>query len=311
MTNRTPRLALGPVPYYWSRQDLRDFYTRAAGWPVDILYLGETVCSKRRSYATGDWLKTAETLQAAGKEVVLSTLALIEAESEVKTLRRLCGNGRFRVEANDLGAVRLLMDAGVPFVTGPTLNIYNPRTLGLLARHGLRRWVLPVELSRDTLADMQTARPDGVETEVFAYGRLPLALSARCFTARSRNLPKDDCRYCCLDYPDGRLVSTQEDAPFVVLNGIQTLSAATGNLLPHLEELRALEVDVLRISPQSQQTERVLDAFASCLAGAQNSRAASDSLAKLAPQGFADGYWRGVEGMAKLDSPYPANREIA
>ena len=183
MTSRTSRLALGPVPYYWSRDALYDFYAQAAGWSVDIVYLGETVCSKRRSFAVDDWLDTAKTLQVAGKEPVLSTLTLIEAESELKILRRLCDNGRFTVEANDLGAVRLLMDAEVPFVTGPTLNIYNPRTLDLLARNGLRRWLLPVELSHDTLADLQAARPHGIETEVLAYGRLPLALSARCFTA--------------------------------------------------------------------------------------------------------------------------------
>ena len=188
---------------------------------------------------------------------MLSTLTLIEAESELKNLRRLCHNGRFTVEANDLGAVRLLMNAGVSFVTGPTLNIYNPRTLDLLARKGLRRWVPPVELSRDTLADMQATRPDGIETEVLAFGRLPLALSARCFTARSRNLPKDDCRYCCLDYPEGRLVTTREDTPFVVLNGIQTLSATACNLLPHMEDLKRLEVDVLRVMPQPRQTEQV------------------------------------------------------
>jgi len=134
-----PRLALGPVPYYWSWDALKDFYTQAVDWPVDILYLGETVCSKRRSFTTDDWLETAETLQAAGKEVVLSTLTLIEAESELKTLRRLCSNGRYMVEANDLGAVRLLMDAGVSFATGPTLNIYNPQTLDLLARNWLHR----------------------------------------------------------------------------------------------------------------------------------------------------------------------------
>jgi len=300
MTNRPLRLALGPVPYYWSRDALTAFYAEVTQWPVDIVYLGETVCSKRRSFTLDDWLETAETLRAAEKEVVLSTLTLIEAESELKTLRRLCGNGRFTVEANDLGAVRLLMDAGVSFVTGPTLNIYNPRTLDLLARHGLRRWVLPVELSRETLADMQAARPDGVQTEVLAYGRLPLALSARCFTARSRNLPKDDCQYCCLDYADGRLIATQEDAPFVVLNGIQTLSATTCNLLPHFKELRGLKVDVLRINPQLRQTKRVLETFAACLDGTADPAAASDSLAKLAPQGFADGYWRGQAGMDRL-----------
>ncbi len=300
MSEHTPRLALGPVPYYWSRDGLSAFYAQAANWPVDIVYLGETVCSKRRSFNTDDWLETAQILQVAGKEVVLSTLTLIEAESELKTLRRLCSNGRFTVEANDLGAVRLLMDAGVSFVTGPTLNIYNSGTLGVLARGGLQRWVLPVELSRDTLVDMQAARPDGVQTEVLAYGRLPLALSARCFTARSRNLPKDDCQYCCLDYPDGRLVATQEDAPFVVLNGVQTLSATTYNLLPHLDQLRMIRVDVLRINPQPRQTEQVLEAFASCLEGTADPETASNTFVKLAPQGFADGYWRGEAGIVSM-----------
>jgi len=300
MPEFTPRLALGPVPYYWSRDDLRTFYAQAADWPVDIVYLGETVCSKRRSFSTDDWLETAEMLQAAGKQPVLSTLTLIEAESELKTLRRLCGNGRFTVEANDLGAVRLLMDEGVPFVTGPTLNIYNPGTLSVLAKNGLQRWVLPVELSRDTLADLQSARPEGLQTEVLAYGRLPLALSARCFTARSRNLPKDDCQYCCLDYPDGRLVATQEDAPFVVLNGIQTLSASTCNLLTHLDDLQELRVDVLRIMPQPRGTGQVLEVFATALQEGADAVSDSDSLANLAPQGFSDGYWRGESGIASI-----------
>jgi predicted lipid carrier protein YhbT len=134
MTETVPRLALGPVLYYWSRDDLQAFYRDAADWPVDCVYLGETVCSKRRTFGTDDWLETAARLSDAGKQVVLSTLALIEAESELKTLRRLCGNGRFLVEANDLGAVRLLLEADVPFVAGPLLNVYNPRTLAVLAR---------------------------------------------------------------------------------------------------------------------------------------------------------------------------------
>jgi collagenase-like PrtC family protease len=42
-----------------------------------------------------------------------------------------------------------------------------------------------------------------METELFGYGRLPLAFSARCFTARHYNLQKDDCQFRCLDHPDG------------------------------------------------------------------------------------------------------------
>lgn len=290
-------LSLGPVLYYWSREDLLDFYAQVAGSPVDIVYLGETVCSKRRSLRLDDWLALGERLLDAGKQVVLSSLALIEAESELKAMRRLCANGRFLVEANDMAAVHRL--AGVaPFVAGPFVNIYNQQTLAVLARLGLRRWVMPVELSRDTLAAMQAARPAGVETELFAYGRLPLALSARCFTARAHRLPKDDCQFRCLDYPDGMLLSTQEDERFLTLNGIQTQSAQTYTLLDELDEIRRLGVDVLRISPQSRHTPAVIQAFADVLENRRDHADATAELCGYMPAGPCDGYWAGRAGLS-------------
>ena len=41
---RTMKLALGPLLYYWPREAVLAFYREAAGWPVDCVYLGETVC---------------------------------------------------------------------------------------------------------------------------------------------------------------------------------------------------------------------------------------------------------------------------
>jgi collagenase-like PrtC family protease len=285
------KLSLGPVLYYWPRETLLAFYDRIAETAIDIIYLGETVCSKRKSLRTQDWLELAERLAGMGKDVVLSTLTLLEAESELKTLHRLCSNGHFMVEANDMAAVQLL--EGSPFVTGPSVNIYNSRALARLAALGLRRWVLPVELSRETLADMQANRPAGVETEVFVYGRLPLAYSARCFTARAHNLPKDDCQYCCLDYPDGLTLSSQDDKPFLTLNGIQTQSARSYNLLSALDEMKSLGVNVLRISPQSRHTDKVIEIFHRCL-----QEGVTEGLSRLMPQGTCDGYWYGGTGMA-------------
>ncbi|CDH45548.1 protease [Candidatus Contendobacter odensis Run_B_J11] len=285
--------------YYWSKETLLDFYERISATPVDILYLGETVCSKRRSLNTDDWLELAARLTAAGKEVVLSTLALLEAESELKTLRRLCENGRFTVEANDMGAVRLL-SGKAPFVLGTGVNVYNGQTLRFLARLGAQRWVMPVELSRATLASIQAQRPAEVETEVFVYGRLPLAYSARCFTARYHDLPKDDCRYRCLDDPEGLALSTREGQAFLTLNGIQTQSAQTYNLLPELAELRALEVDVLRISPQANGTEAVIEAFAACLRGEREPVEAAAALNATLPYGACDGYWQGQPGLRQV-----------
>lgn len=297
---KTPKLSLGPVLYYWSREDLFAFYDQVAGWPLDSVSLGEVVCSKRRSLRFEEWLEIAERLRQAGKEVVLSTLALIEAESELKTLKRICDNQDFLIEANDMAAVHRLAKQGQPFVAGPGLNIYNARTLALLARKGLRRWVFPLELARDSLAEIQAERPAGVETEVFAYGRLPLTLSARCFTARAHNLPKDDCQFRCLDYPEGMLLSTREHQPFLIINGIQTLSGKTCNLIPQLADLRRLGVDHLRISPQARNTGQVVELIARQLSGEGATPQDRLALEKLAPGGVCDGYWFGGAGMAKL-----------
>ena len=289
-----PRLAVGPVLYYWPAEQLQAFYDMVADSPAEIVYLGETVCSKRRSLNLEQWLEVAERLAERGKEVVLSTLSLVEAESELKTLRRICENGRFLVEANDMSAVGLLAGR-VPFCTGPTVNLYNARAVESLARRGLRRFVLPVELSRDTCAALHAACPPDVEIEVFAFGRLPLALSARCFTARAHNLPKDDCELRCLDYPDGLVARTQEDQPFLTLNGIQTQSAQTHSLLGEVGDVVAAGASVLRLSPQSRHMERVIAAFDAARRGER--QAAAGDLAGVAPLGFCDGYWRGEAGI--------------
>ena len=303
--NTTPRLSLGPILYYWSRDQVLDFYRQVADWPVDIVYLGETVCSKRNLVRTDDWLQVAGHLVESGKQVVLSTLALLEAESELKRLRRICGNERFLVEANDMGAVNLLR--GQPFVAGHSVNIYNGRTLSLLARQGLQRWVLPIELSGEAFSEIREECQEAVDGEVFAYGRLPLAYSARCFTARAHKLPKDDCQYRCLDYPDGLTLAAQDDTRFLALNGIQTQSAQTVNLLGELPDLLARGVAVLRISPQSQRTDAVVATFRRCLDGELTPQQGAEKLEALMPVGGCNGYWHGDAGMLSVSG---AAREL-
>jgi O2-independent ubiquinone biosynthesis protein UbiV len=294
-THQRPRLTLGPLLYYWPREQVLDFYAELIDSPVEVIYLGETICSKRRLLRPEDWWDLAERVAASGREPVISTLALIESEGELKTLERQCADHRFLVEANDLAALDYL--EGRPFVAGPSINLYNQRTLAFLAGRGLRRWVMPVELGRETATDLIRTRPAGVECEVFAFGRLPLAYSARCFTAYNNGQGKDQCEFRCGEHPDGLLVTTQEGQAFLALNGIQTQSAATHNLLASLADVTALGVDLLRISPQSHHTAQVVRTFAACLAG---ELATDDGLAvlrDLVPAGLVNGYWSGQAGI--------------
>lgn len=285
------KLSLGPLLYYWSREDTLALYEAACDWSVDIVYLGETVCSRRHLLRLPDWLELADRLADQGKEVVLSTLPLIESESDLKAMRKLIGNGRHRVEANDFGAVRLCIEAGVPFVAGPTLNVYNPDTLAMLAESGAVRWVPPVEMNHAMLKAMPV--PAGMATELFAYGRLPLAYSARCFTARHYNLQKDDCQFKCLEHPDGLTLSTREDQPFLAMNGIQTQSARIYSLAHRANELRAAGVEVLRLSPQYRNMAAVVEHYRAALDGAVADPAA---LRKFMYADPCDGYWLGRSG---------------
>jgi collagenase-like PrtC family protease len=291
----TLKISVGPILTYWPRETVFDFYQMIAESPADIVYLGETVCSRRHELRVSDWLDVADLLAGHGKEVVLSTQTLIESNSELATQRKITGNGRYKVEANDMGAVRRLA-GGEPFVAGPYLNLYNGASLAMMAGLGARRWVMPVEIGRDRLAQLRGEIPAEMETEVFAYGRMPLAFSARCFTARNRNLPKDDCQFSCMQHPDGLLLSTREGEPFLVLNGTQTQSAAVQNLVAELDEMRELGVDVIRISPQSSGTGEVIGIFDRARRGEVDKKFAGEQLAALMPGRPCSGFWYGDPG---------------
>lgn len=288
------KLSLGPLQYFWPRERTLAFYREAAGWPVDVVYLGETVCSKRRELGTRDWIALAAELADAGKEVVLSSLALVEAESELNAVNRMLDDGRFLIEANDLTAVQLCRERGRPFVAGPSLNIYNHRALAMLAEDGLRRWVPGVEQGLQLLEDLLGALDDAgqprPEIELIAWGRLPLAYSARCFTARALDVAKDACGFRCIEHPDGLPLATREGEPFLRINGIQVQGEETTDLGPELPVLRALGVDMLRLYPQAEDMASVVEHF---------------DLARRSPlppprRGAVNGYWHGQPGKPGL-----------
>lgn len=287
------KYALGAVLYYWPKSDIETFYHAAANSSADIIYLGENVCTKRREMKVSDWLGLAKEVAASGKQVVISTLALLQAPSELNELKRYIENGDFLLEANDLGAVNMAAERGLPFVAGHALNCYNAYTLRILHRQGMMRWCMPVELSRDWLSNVleqcdELGFRDQFEVEVLSYGHLPLAYSARCFTARSEDRAKDECETCCIKYPQGRKVLSQEDQQVFVLNGIQTQSGYCYNLGNDLISMQGL-VDIVRLSPQGIETLEVIEQF----------RANEQGLAPLMLANKADcnGYWRRLAGL--------------
>lgn len=289
------KIALGPLQYYWSRSDTLQFYSNIADSPVDIVYLGETVCSRRHELRLPDWLELATMLNNSGKQVVLSTQVLLETAVDTRTMHKIAEQQEFLVEANDMGAVHNMQ--GRPFVAGPFLNIYNAPTLQLMAQQGAQRWVIPLEMSASALSTMQQTRPENLQTEVFAYGRMPLAFSARCFTARNRNLPKNNCQYVCMEHPDGLLLETREKQEFLVLNGIQTQSALVYNLINETRQLIDMGVDVLRISPQSQNTTEIIALFKQVIDQQLTGVQALEKITPLMPAGSCNGYWYGKPGL--------------
>jgi len=290
------KISLAAVPYFWTKDVYQNFYQQVAQSPVDIVYLGETVCSKRRSMKLQDWLDIADLLKAAGKQVVLSTMTLLEADSELKYLSNIARQQDYLIEANDMAAVQVAQNHANAFVAGTAINLYNNRALSLLHKTGMQRWCIPVELGQQDLQPMIAyARSLEIELEYQVFGRMPLAYSARCFTARHHQLPKDDCQLKCLDYEQGLLVKTQEGDSFAQINGIQTQSARVSNLLDRWQELADAGIDILRIVPLSPaHTLQVIQQLAEML-----QQGSEDELsAELSTHyEFCNGYWLQQEGM--------------
>ncbi|MEI8395927.1 MAG: U32 family peptidase [Rhodospirillaceae bacterium] len=304
MKDQGLRLTLGPVLFNWAPEIWRDFYFRMADEaPVDRVVIGEIVCSKRTPFLAPYIPEVIERLQAAGREVMLASPILVTLERERGAVRELVEQaGDLLIEANDMGCLAQL--GGRPHHVGPYVNVYNEATLAWMAGRGALSFSLNGELTATAVAALgRVTRSLGVELEVQVFGRLPLAISVRCYHARSRGLHKDNCRFVCAEDADGLAVTTLDGESFLAVNGTQTLSHSHVALTAEVADLHATGVNCLRLSPHSCDMVAVARIFRDLADGAIDAAKARAGLSALTGDArLSNGFYHDREGVADVFS---------
>ena len=217
------------------------------------------------------------------------------SDPEMQQVIELSESTDLLIEANDIGTAALL--TGRPHVIGPFVNIYNEATLEYLANQGAIRISLPWELPSESLTAL--AGPANAELEVQAFGRVPLAISARCYHARAHGLRKSKCRFVCADDLNGMNVEILDGESFLSINGCQTLSHTVASLMGELDGLQEIGLSGFRIWPHAINMIAVGQTFREVLDGWITGEEGQEKLAEhvdFAP--FSNGFYHGEEGAA-------------
>jgi collagenase-like PrtC family protease len=288
---KAAELTIGPVLFNWAPEVWRDFYFRMADEaPVDCVYVGEVVCAKRAPFFEPHFEAVLERLRRDGKQVIVSLLAQVASRVDRRLASGMAAMENVMLEVNDASA--LVSVAGKRHVAGPFLNVYNEDTLCFLAHRGAEIFCLPWELPAQSVTAMcDAAANHNAAIEVNVFGRMPLALSARCYHARAHGLSKDGCQFVCEKDPDGMVLKTLDGTPFLAINGIQTLSHKYLNLLPELDRLAAMGVTRFRLSPDSRDMVQTARLFREVLDQRLGPAEAGFKLVELRPDvGYANGF---------------------
>ncbi|MCL4675812.1 MAG: U32 family peptidase [Pararhodobacter sp.] len=300
------KLTLGPIAYHWSADMRRDFYARIADEaPVDEVYLGEVICSKRAPFHEADLPATIERLERAGKTVILSTLAEVMLTRERKATADIAAMDTPEIEINN--AAGLLARGTRAHRVGPFMNAYNEATIAWLAGQGATHVCLPAELPATAIAvAAQAARALGMGVEVQVFGRASLAVSARCYHARAHGRTKDNCLFVCEADDDGMPLTTQDDSPILRINGIQTQSESYLNLLAETPQLTARGVTHLRLMPQTVDMVGVAQVFRAMLDQTTDLPEAESRLRTIgAGIRFSNGFYHGQAGYRRINAAAP------
>ncbi|MEO9825924.1 MAG: U32 family peptidase [Paracoccaceae bacterium] len=295
------KLTLGPITYHWSAEDRRDFYARIADEaPVDEVYLGEVICSKRAPFHEPDLPDTIARLERGGKTVILSSLAEVMLKRESKATVDLAAMDAPEIEINN--AAGLYARGDRPHRIGPFMNAYNEATIAWMARQGASHVCLPAELPGEAIAvAAKAARDLGLDVEVQVFGRASLAVSARCYHARSHGRTKDNCQFVCEDDADGMPLCTTDKWAILRVNGIQTQSESYVNLLPEMPQLASVGVTHMRLMPQAVDMVAVAQVFRDALDRKSDSGDAEKALKDICGDvAFSNGFYHGQAGYRRI-----------
>ncbi|OFW81079.1 MAG: hypothetical protein A2887_01055 [Alphaproteobacteria bacterium RIFCSPLOWO2_01_FULL_40_26] len=292
----TYKLSMGPVLFNWDQEKMEKFYQRVANESViDDVYIGDVICSKRASWKFPFWQNILEDLKISGKRVIFSTPSIITNENEINSIKKIIiENPDLEIEANDIS----IFEFAKPCATGQLLNIYNESALQFLESKGVKEATMPIEIPLESLEAMVKATKIKLGVQVF--GRMPLALSVRCYHARAHNLNKVNCNFVCGEDADGLIASNLENVNLFAINGTQTLSYNYCNLINELGSLRKIGVNNFRLSPHSEvDMITISKIFKDCL-DEKISVAEANSKIALASKGisFSSGFLHGKPGMS-------------
>ncbi len=174
---------------------------------ADGVYLGMTEFSARKAASnfTFEQLRRIRRLAADQGKRIYVTVNTIVRESEIERLTEML----FRLEAlavdgiivQDLGVLSILRRdfPRLPVHASTQMAVHNPAGIGFLKRLGVRRVILPRELTLTRIRALREAHPD-MELETFIHGAMCYSFSGVCLassalTGRSGN--RGDCAQIC------------------------------------------------------------------------------------------------------------------
>ena len=195
---------------------------------------------------------------------------------------------------------------GQPHHVGAYVAAYNEVTLKVLAEGGATRLCIGPDLGFADIRSLAAAAVPGIALEVTAFGRLPLAISARCYHARAHGLRKDGCQFVCDRDPDGMPVDSIDGDPFLTVNGVQVLSGSHASLMPQLPALCEAGIGRFRLTPHSGDMVAVAELFRTVLDGHVGPEEGQRQVADLFPTArFANGFFHGGAGKFWIDGVLP------